>query len=88
MLCLTCCAVLVPSVCVPPSIDLSLKVREIEASAVECAKQELEGRRLRELAEMQQRCAKDIERARTEERRAAAAEIEKVQLQLPHRRLP
>jgi len=50
----------------------------IKENDVEILKQELEGQRLRSLAELQKECQKEVEIVRTEERRLATAEMENI----------
>lgn len=53
-------------------------IRNIKEKELELLKQEVEGDRIRCLLEYQKKCELDIESARTEERKLAAVEVEKV----------
>jgi DNA repair exonuclease SbcCD ATPase subunit len=53
-------------------------LQQIKESDADKVRHELEGHRIRGLAEMQKECQREIEKVRTEERRIAAMEIENV----------
>ena len=53
-------------------------VKDIEGSVVETYRREFEAEKFRAVSQVQKQCAKDIESVRSDERRAAAREVENV----------
>ena len=58
------------------TIQFESRVKEIEKTVAETIRQECEGERLRDISLLEKRCIKDIEVARTEERKARAREVD------------
>lgn len=55
-------------------------LKEMEVNINETCRHQLEAEKLREITAIQKKCTKDIEKARTDERRAGLAEVERVKL--------
>ena len=54
---------------------MKVSINNIKNSDMEIVRQELEGKRLRSIAEVQKQCQKEVEMVRTEERKLASIEI-------------
>jgi hypothetical protein len=58
--------------------EFNIAIKNSEVSVREAAIAELAGQRLKEIAEMQRQCTRDVEKARTEERRNVAVDMNKL----------